>query len=158
VAVGARGTRAGVGAEDKVGDIGGRAAPLRDGLGGRFRSQLRDGGGGDFHALVQGRPRGVDEARIGGQKLLVEVQVALPDAGLLVVADPAELGLEVGEVLAAGDAEVVVGVIILGNARRRVRRADAEHGGRPIRALCTPHLVDGGRCAPHGCRRRHLRM
>jgi hypothetical protein len=39
-------------------------------------------------------------------------------------------------VLAVGDAEVVVGVIVLGNARRRVRRADAEHGGRPPSARC----------------------
>ena len=150
-AVAARGTRAGVGAEDEVGDVGGRAAPLRDGLGGGFRGQLRDGGGGHLHALVQGRPLGVDEARVGGQQLLVEVQVALPDAGLVVVADPAELGLEVREVLAVGDAEVVVGVIVLGHDARRVRRADGEHGGRPIRALRTPHLLDGGRrrCAPH---------
>jgi hypothetical protein len=69
--------------------------------------------------------------------------------------DPGELGLEVGEVLAAGDAEVVVGVVVLSHARRRVRRADAEHGGRSIRALRTPDLADGGRSAAHGRRRRH---
>ena len=68
--------------------------------------------------------------------------------------DPGELGLEVGEVLAVGDAEVVVGVVVLGHARRRVRRADAEHGSRSVRALRTPDLADGGRSAAHG-RRRH---
>lgn len=69
--------------------------------------------------------------------------------------DPGELGLEVGEVLAVGDAEVVVGVLVLSHGRWRVRRANGEHGSRSIGALRTPDLAGGG-CwsAPHG-RRRH---
>jgi len=122
-ALGARGARAGVGAEDEVGDVGGWAAPLGDGLGRRGRGQLRDGGGGDLHTGVQGRQRAVLEVRVRGEELLVQVDEALLDARL--VTYPGELALEVGEVLAVCDAEVVVGVLVLGQARRRVRRADA---------------------------------
>ena len=106
-----------------MGDVGGWAAPLGDGLGRRGRGQLWDGGRGDLHAGVQGRQRVVGEVRVRGQELLVQVDEALPDARL--VAYPGELALEVGEVLAVCDAEVVVGVLVLGQARRRVRRADA---------------------------------
>ena len=82
-AVGARGASAGVGAEDEVGDVGGRAAPVGDGLGRRGRGELRDGGGGDVHAGVEGRQRAVGEVRVGGEQLLVEVHEALLDARLL---------------------------------------------------------------------------
>uniref|UniRef100_A0A0A9FVD7 Uncharacterized protein n=1 Tax=Arundo donax TaxID=35708 RepID=A0A0A9FVD7_ARUDO len=79
-AVGARGAEAGVGAEDEVGDVGGRAAPLGDGLG---RRQLRDGGGGEFHAGVVGVQRAVGEVRVRGEEVLTEVRVPLLDARFL---------------------------------------------------------------------------
>lgn len=67
--------------------------------------------------------------------------------GCIMLTDSPELVLELRQVLALGDAEVEVGVLILRHARLRVRRADGEHGGRAIGALRTPDLVgaDDGR-------------
>jgi hypothetical protein len=45
-----------------------------------------------------------------------------------------------------GDAEVVVGVLVLPDAVGRVRRSDGQHGRRAVSALRLPHLAeDGGR-------------
>lgn len=46
-------------------------------------------------------------------------------------------------VLTVGDAEVVVGVVVLEHAARRVRRADGEHGRRAVRVLRATDLLDG---------------
>ena len=57
--------------------------------------------------------------------------------------DSLELVFEVGVVLAVGDAEVVVGVVVLEHAARRVRCADCKHGRRAVRALRVTDLLDG---------------
>lgn len=48
---------------------------------------------------------------------------------------------EVAEVIALGDPEVPVGVLILRDAVRRVRRADGEHARGAVGPLLPPELV-----------------
>ena len=61
--------------------------------------------------------------------------------------------LERGEVVALGDAEVPVGVLVLVQAVRRVGRADGQHGRSAAGALPAPGrlLQDAGntRCGSH---------
>jgi hypothetical protein len=66
-----------------MGDVAGRAAPLRDGLPRRRRRELRDGGGGDVEARVQRRLRAAGEVWVVGEQLLGEVEMALLDAGFV---------------------------------------------------------------------------
>lgn len=66
-----------------------------------------------------------------------------------ILTHPLELFLEVGEVLALGDPEVVVRVVRLVHAVGGRRRADGQHGGRPRRALRLPHLLHGHGRAGH---------
>ena len=49
--------------------------------------------------------------------------------------------LEVGEVIALGDPEVPVGVLVLRDAVRWVRRTDGEHARGAVGALFPPELV-----------------
>lgn len=49
---------------------------------------------------------------------------------------------EVREVVALGDSEIPVGVLVLRDAVRWVRRADGEHTGRAIRPLLLPQLIN----------------
>ena len=51
-----------------------------------------------------------------------------------------EFLLEVGEVLALGDPEIVIRVLLLGHAVGRVSCADGEDGRRPLRTLRTTDL------------------
>mgnify|MGYP003702190077 CR=1 FL=1 len=81
--VGADHVAAGVGGDDQMGDVAGRAAPLRDGLPRRRRRELRDGGGGDVAARVQRRLRAAGEVWVVGEQLLGEVEMALIDAGFV---------------------------------------------------------------------------
>ncbi|BAT00941.1 Os07g0271550, partial [Oryza sativa Japonica Group] len=66
---------AGVGGDDEVGDVGGRAAPLGDRLLGGLRRQLRHGVRGDVQPRVERRRVAVHELRVCGQHLLRVVQV-----------------------------------------------------------------------------------
>lgn len=108
----------------------------------RCRRELRDGGGRDVQAGVQGWQRAVDELRVAPQQLLRVVEVALLDGRF--VTDSAQLGFELGEVLSFGDAEVVVGVLVLLHAVGRVRCSDGQNRGRPVSDLRLPELADRG--------------
>jgi len=81
--VDARDVRAGVGGDDEVRDVGGRAAPLGDGLPAGLRGELRHGGLDDVQPRVEGRRGVVEELRVRAQQLLGVVQVALLHAQLL---------------------------------------------------------------------------
>jgi hypothetical protein len=66
-----------------VGDVGGRASPLGDGLGrGRLR-ELRDSVGSHVGASFEGWLFSVKEVRISADQFLVQVEVAFFDAGFL---------------------------------------------------------------------------
>jgi hypothetical protein len=73
----------------------------------------------------------------------------IDDGVAMVLTHPLELLLEVGEVVALGDPEVVVRVVGLVHAVGRRRRPDGQHGGRARRALRLPHLLHGHRRAGH---------
>ena len=81
--VGGGGLPGGVGAEDEVGDVGGRAAPLGDGLCRGGVRELWYGGGSHVYASVQGWQLPVDELRVGTECLLGQVEAPFLDAGFL---------------------------------------------------------------------------
>ena len=72
---------------------------------------------------------------------------------MVVLTHPFELLLEVGEVVALGDAEVIVRERILGDAGCRVGRADCEHCCSAIgaqRQSAADLLNAGGSSTSHG--------
>jgi hypothetical protein len=66
-----------------VGDVGGRAAPLGDGLERGGLRELRDGRVGHVYAAVEGRQGFVGELRVGGERFLGQVEVPFVDACFL---------------------------------------------------------------------------
>ena len=63
--VGARGLASRVGAEDEVGDVAGRAAPLGDGLDRGGLCELWDGSDSHVYASVEGWQLSVENLRVG---------------------------------------------------------------------------------------------
>ena len=53
-----------------------------------------------------------------------------------------EFFLEISEVLALGDAEVVIGIVSLVHSIRRCGGADGKHGGRTLGLLSLADLFD----------------
>ncbi|WVZ49044.1 LOW QUALITY PROTEIN: hypothetical protein U9M48_000426 [Paspalum notatum var. saurae] len=135
--------RAGVGGDDEVGDVFGRAAPLSDRLPAGCRGELRHRGLDDVEARVQGRRGPVEELRVGAHKRLVVVEET-PSLDLV---------FELLVVLTLGEAEVIVWVYILRYARFWVSRAHCQHCCKAIGARYTAgHL---GVDSSHGTRFLH---
>ncbi|WVZ51432.1 LOW QUALITY PROTEIN: hypothetical protein U9M48_002580 [Paspalum notatum var. saurae] len=131
--VGARRVRDGVGGQHEVRDVGGRTSPLRDRPRRGRRGQLRHGAFRDAQPRVQRRRGAVQELRMSGDRLVRGVEMALLDARFLTCG---------GEVVAVGDTEVPVGVLVLAQAVHRVRRADGKHSRRTVWALRLLGLVE----------------
>ncbi|WVZ49048.1 hypothetical protein U9M48_000430 [Paspalum notatum var. saurae] len=72
--------RAGIGGDDEVGDVGGRAAPLGDRFPAGHRGELRHCRLDDVEARVQGRRGRVQELRVGVHERLVVVEETLVGA------------------------------------------------------------------------------
>nr|ACN25787.1 unknown [Zea mays] len=145
--VGARHVHPRRGAEHQVRDPRLGLPPLLDRLLRRRLPQLRHLRHHHVLPRVQRRRHVRAHARVLRQELLRQVHVPLPDHRL--VAHPLELLLEVGEVVALGDPEVVVRVVGLVHAVGGRRRPDGQHGGGAGRALALPHLVHGHGGAGH---------
>ena len=64
------------GADNKVGDVSGWAAPSRDGLGSGRRGELWSSFGDDVEPRVQSRGRPLKQARVGVEHLLRVVKEA----------------------------------------------------------------------------------
>jgi hypothetical protein len=66
-----------------VGDVGGRAAPLGDGLDRGALRELRNGRVGHVYAAVEGWHLSVEELRVGSKWFLCQVEVPFVDASFL---------------------------------------------------------------------------